>query len=183
MANLVLFTRIEVFSEVAKDPYFEESGTVLEEEKEFMDYLRMNDPEAFERLKDLRGRKPGLYFKAVRRGIREKHLMKRLKKENPIRYERKKEIYKLRKKVRRLSREYKETTLPERKQEIKRVLRETLSKFFDLKQEEKHCIITDLDERLRKLRERVNRRRENKEKIVDRRLNQIISNAEDLGWE
>ncbi len=157
---------------------------VLEEgERQFMEYLRENNPEKFERMKALKTKRPDLYLKIVKKGIKEMYLMKKLKEEDPARYKRKKEILKLRNKKRRLVKEYRKCESAERKEEIKKEIKESLDKLFDLKQEENYCKIADVEKKLKKLRKRGETRKRNKKKIINQRFNQIINNAEDLGWE
>ena len=153
------------------------------EERMFMEYLREKNPEKFEKMRELKTERPHLYLEILQRGIKEKHLMKRLKKEDPARYERKKEILQLRAKNWRLGREYRGCKFAKRKEEIRKEIKESLDRLFDLKQEENYCRITEVEKKLKKLKKRGETRKKNKGKIINQRFNRIINKAEDLGWE
>ena len=128
---------------------------VLEaEERKFMNYVKENDPEKFEIMKNLKMEKPKLYLKIVSNGIKEMHIMRKLKKDDPVRHGRRKKILQLKGKNWRMGREYRKCESAERKEEIKKEIKKSLDKLFDLKQEENFCRIDDVEKKLKELRNR-----------------------------
>lgn len=65
---------------------------------------------------------------------------------------------------------------------IKRELREALTRQFDLQRKRRELEVTRIEERLRKLREQIKKRNDARETIIDRRLDQLVNEAEGLGW-
>ncbi len=66
--------------------------------------------------------------------------------------------------------------------DIKTQLTQVLEKQFDLRQKRHKLEMDELDARIKKLKDLVAKRQENRREIVAKRLDQILSNAEGLGW-
>jgi hypothetical protein len=65
---------------------------------------------------------------------------------------------------------------------IKSQLSEILEKQFDLRQKRHLEEIKALEAKIKKLKDLVEKRQENRREIVSKRLDQILSDAEGLGW-
>jgi len=65
---------------------------------------------------------------------------------------------------------------------IKDDLAQVLQKQFDLRQKRHLDEIKSLEDKIKKLKELVEKRQENRREIVSKRLDQILSDAEGLGW-
>jgi hypothetical protein len=65
---------------------------------------------------------------------------------------------------------------------LKNQLTETLEKVFDLRQKRHAKEIADLEAQVKKLKDLVQRRQENRRDIVAKRLDQIVSDSQGLGW-
>src|SRR5262249_16126341 len=65
---------------------------------------------------------------------------------------------------------------------IKAELRETLVKQFDVQKQRRELELARIEERVRKLREQIKKRNDSRETIIDRRLEQLVDDAEGLGW-
>ena len=65
---------------------------------------------------------------------------------------------------------------------IKEDLSQILEKQFDLRQKRHLDEIKSLEAKVKKLKELVDKRQENRREIVSKRLDQILSDAEGLGW-
>jgi flagellar motility protein MotE (MotC chaperone) len=61
-------------------------------------------------------------------------------------------------------------------------LREVLGKQFDLQRERREQEIAQIEERVRKLRDQLKKRSDNRQKIIDNRIDQILNDADGLGW-
>ena len=65
---------------------------------------------------------------------------------------------------------------------IRAELRETLAKQFDVQKQRRELELARIEERVKKLREQIKKRTDARETIVDRRLEQLVNEAEGLGW-
>ena len=70
----------------------------------------------------------------------------------------------------------------EDRSKIKTQLTEVLEKQFDLRQKRHQDEIKELEAKVKKLKDLVDKRQENRKEIVAKRLDQIMSDAEGLGW-
>jgi hypothetical protein len=61
-------------------------------------------------------------------------------------------------------------------------LRQVLAKQFDVQKQRRELELARIEERVRRLREQIKKRDEARETIIDRRLAQMIDDAEGLGW-
>ena len=66
--------------------------------------------------------------------------------------------------------------------QIKTELQELLEKQFGLRQKRHQEEIAALEAKVKKLKDLVEKRQENRREIIAKRLDQILSNAEGLGW-
>jgi len=66
--------------------------------------------------------------------------------------------------------------------QIKTELTDLLEKQFGLRQKRHQEEIAALEAKVKKLKELVEKRQENRREIIAKRLDQILSNAEGLGW-
>ncbi len=67
-------------------------------------------------------------------------------------------------------------------QELKDKLSDVLEKQFDAQQKIREIEVTRIEERVKKLRELINKRNAARKTIVDRRRQQLIDDAEGFGW-
>jgi hypothetical protein len=65
---------------------------------------------------------------------------------------------------------------------IKKKLTASLEKLFDAQQKRREIEVARIEEQLKNLRLLIKKRTESKEKIIDRRLDQLLQDAEGLGW-
>jgi hypothetical protein len=65
---------------------------------------------------------------------------------------------------------------------IKKKLTANLEKLFDAQQKRREMEVTRIEDQLKKLREVIEKRAKGKDKIIDRRLEQLLQDAEGLGW-
>jgi hypothetical protein len=67
--------------------------------------------------------------------------------------------------------------------ELKGELKKTLEWQFDLQQKRREKELAEVETRVKKLRETLDKRKAAKEQIVTDRVNQLISNLDGLGWQ
>jgi|SRR5579884_274454 len=68
------------------------------------------------------------------------------------------------------------------KEKIRTKLTETLGKQFDARQKRHDAEIAALEAKIKKLKEMVQKRQDNRREIISRRLEQLVREAEGLGW-
>lgn len=79
--------------------------------------------------------------------------------------------------------EYSGSDLDSSDRDAKRqALTELLEKQFDARQQRRELEIKQIEERVKKLREALDKRTSAKQKIIERRLNDLLTDAEGLGW-
>ncbi|HEV3003116.1 MAG TPA: hypothetical protein VGX78_01585 [Pirellulales bacterium] len=78
--------------------------------------------------------------------------------------------------------QYAEAEGDDEKAQIKEKLAAALGKQFSAQQQLREHEIAKIEARVKKLREAINKRNEAKRSIVDKRLDQLIREAEGLGW-
>ena len=81
-----------------------------------------------------------------------------------------------------LAHQYVEAKKEDEKREVRKHLSEVLSHQFDLHIQQQQRELEDLEKRIAKLKEVVKKRIDAKSTIVERRLEQLIQDAEGLGW-
>lgn len=70
----------------------------------------------------------------------------------------------------------------EKKSQLRTQLRETLEKQFQLQEQRREQELVKIEERLKSLRELMQKRKDARQTIIDRRLDQLLRDAEGLGW-
>jgi len=68
------------------------------------------------------------------------------------------------------------------KDKLKAKLTEAIDKQFDLRQKRHETEIASLESQLKKLKDMVQKRQENRKDIVGKRLEQLVRDSEGLGW-
>ncbi len=81
-----------------------------------------------------------------------------------------------------LVRQLREAKTDNDKEKIKTKLSEVLEKQFDLRQKRHTSQIEALEAQVKKLKELVDKRKENRKEIVSKRLDQLQREAQGLGW-
>jgi len=77
---------------------------------------------------------------------------------------------------------YAETEDPAERKTIAAELKETLTKQFDVQRQRRELELGRIEERVKKLREQIKRRNDARDTIIGRRLDQLVTEAEGLGW-
>ncbi len=81
-----------------------------------------------------------------------------------------------------LMREYAQTEDEGQRAKVKTKLADLLNKQFDMQQKRRDQEVAAIEAQLKKLRELMRKRGENRQKIIDNRLDQLVREAEGLGW-
>lgn len=152
------------------------------QEQEVLEYLKQQFPERLERLEDIEDNRPFLYRRTLARLYREMQTLKRVKDNDPERYEELLQERRLEVESLELAQQYKETEDESEKQKIKTRLQKLLYEIFDYRQLNRQKEIERLEKRLAELKEQNDRRQEMKEEIVERRLLQLTGQESVLEW-
>jgi hypothetical protein len=70
----------------------------------------------------------------------------------------------------------------DKKSQLRSQLRETLEKQFQLQEQRRAQELAQIEQRLKSLRELMQKRKDARNEIIDRRLDQLLRDAEGLGW-
>jgi hypothetical protein len=70
----------------------------------------------------------------------------------------------------------------DKKSQLRTQLRETLEKQFQLQEHRREQELVKIEERVKSLRELMQKRQDARETIINRRLDQLLRDAEGLGW-
>jgi hypothetical protein len=81
-----------------------------------------------------------------------------------------------------LTQQYLKAQKTEEKQDIRTKLRDLVNKQFDVRMEQQQKELESLEKELTDLRALMKKRQEAKAAIVDRRIDQLIQDAEGMGW-
>jgi hypothetical protein len=81
-----------------------------------------------------------------------------------------------------LIRKYSDNEDSQVREKAKTALREMLTKQFGLQNQRRELELKRVEERLSKLREQLKRRTDARDQIVDQRLQQLVNEADGLGW-
>jgi hypothetical protein len=84
--------------------------------------------------------------------------------------------------VKSLMREYKRTEDADARGKIKTKLTAALAKQFDAQQKRRDLELTRVEAQLKKLRDLMKKRGEERKTIIDHRVEQLVRDAEGLGW-
>lgn len=144
-------------------------------------WMKENEPTRLERLNEIRQSHPEEYERAMMQVAMEVRDLLTMKQNDPKRYERRMAQRKL---------DYRATELAEKirgagpDQEMaaeRKELKDVLGKLFDLREEDREQELKRLEEELSRLRETMAKRKESKDKIVERRMDELL--GEGLEWE
>lgn len=78
--------------------------------------------------------------------------------------------------------EYRKTSDEDKRAKLKARLTDLLNKQFEAQEQQRNQEIQRLEEQMKKLRELMRRRSEARQSIVDKRAEQLVREAEGLGW-
>jgi len=70
----------------------------------------------------------------------------------------------------------------EDQKQLKSELRDTLAKQFDVQRQRRELELARIEERVQKLRDQIKKRNDARDTIIERRFEQLVSEADGLGW-
>jgi hypothetical protein len=78
--------------------------------------------------------------------------------------------------------DYSQTDDYQKRESLKKQLREVLAKQFDAQRQRREKELEQVEKRLARVRDQLKKRNDSRETIIDRRLESLVSDAEGLGW-
>ena len=153
-----------------------------EQEKEAIEYIRKVYPDRLENLLAIKERRPLLYRTFLSRGYREMRHLEELKEKDPERYDQRMQEKSLDEEARELARQYRESDDESEMARLRDELKALLDKIFDYRQQNRQFEIEKLEKRLAELRETNQKRLDNKNEIVQRRLDQMLARQREWEW-
>ena len=78
--------------------------------------------------------------------------------------------------------QYATADAPDDQKQLKDELRDTLAKQFDVQRERRELELQRIEVRVQKLRDQIKKRNDARDTIIDRRFEQLIDEADGLGW-
>lgn len=157
-------------------------GASEEQVKEFLAFLKEDNPEKYKELMEMKDLKPQLYRRVLFEGIQHYRHMQMLKKEDPEKYKLMKKEMELDQQMRKLSRQYREAESSAVQAQVKKKLMDVLNKLFDIRTRHREEEIEELKSQVEKLSNLMKKRENNKKLIVERKFNEITGANEGLEW-
>jgi len=149
---------------------------------EVLEFLRSWDPYRVQRIEQSRERNPREYMRILQESYFEMKRLQEMQKSNPEAYEEMKKERGLEMQAFQLGEKIRGTEDTAEKDKMKAELKPVLGQLFDLREKRKDQEIARLEADLKRLREQVEKRRTNKESVVERRLRELSGEEPDDDW-
>ena len=164
-----------------------EGAIIFEEnplsEEEIFQWVQQYVPSGVSELKDLKREAPEVYAHRIREVANEIQHLETVKQRHPEMFERLVKAENLEHKSWKLSGEIAHTQDPEKKKQLTAQLKELLGEIFEIRLEERSLEIKELEDEINKIKTLIEKRRANKEAIIDRHLDEMLSaHDETLMW-
>ena len=151
-------------------------------EKKILKIIAEQEPLEVKHLTKLKRINPEEYREILLHAWKEHQFLKRLKKEDPDKYQQVKQRQELERMSRKLAREYRQSDDEQHKKTIKSELRDIIDELFDLREAEKEEEIFRLEKELNKMKKIVKKRQANKKEILNKHLHKLLGIDEYLDW-
>ena len=151
-------------------------------EKKVLEFLREHFPEKKAKLDKAKENNPRRYRKAIWKFSKKYLRLAKLKEKNPEQFKKIIKLEKLKYKTQKLGWEYRKSEDAAQRNGIKKELSKYLDEIFDLKHENQLKRIKKLEEKLNKLREKAEKRKKNKSAIIEKRIEKLTGEGDDLDW-
>jgi hypothetical protein len=151
----------------------EEEAVGEQRETEILEFIKTHQPHMHERLSHVKGERPQMY----RQRMREiSHMY-----ENPEIRDQWVKQSRAQRRVHELTREYRRAKDPE-KGSVKEKLRQALAELFDLNLAQKELHLRKMQEQIVQLKDKIAKRKADKDKLLKRRLDRMTGAEEDEDW-
>lgn len=143
-------------------------------EAKFLAFVKQVDPASMEELARLKALNPEQYQRVVAEGAQRMHFLNELQKRDPSAYQDVVKEIRLEGAVRRLVETYRNAP-SDKKPDLKDQVRQTLSQLFDARETNRRHEMERLEKDLSRMKTSMHERAKNKTTIVNRRLEEMLS--------
>jgi len=152
-------------------------------EEAIIEFVRKHRPDAVEHLRRLRAERPEVYREELREIHEHMQEFRELREQAPDVAEALMKAEHLERESEALAEKIRDTRDPRAREEMIVRLRKTLNAVFELRLKRPELEIRHMMHEIEEIKRMIERRREARERIVERRLRELVTNEEDeLGW-
>ena len=149
--------------------------------EEAIEFVAAEDPQLAQELMELRRHDPDVFMREVFHIIQEKQELERLSQTDQQRYLRALKERELERKSHRLAEEW-HRAAAEAKTDLKGELEAVIDELFDVRELHRSDQIAELERELKRLKEALKTRQENKKTIIESRLKELLGEEDHLRW-
>ena len=153
-----------------------------EEIQDVLDFIETNDPTTYQELMNIKEKMPGEFNIIIGEAVEHKRELDRLKRESPEEYDDVMKIMDYESRERDLSRQYREAPDANDKSRIEAELKGVIKELFDLKLKQRQRELQRLEQELKNIKDEIEKRRINKEQIIQNRFDEITGKNDSLRW-
>lgn len=151
-------------------------------EKTILERIKAEEPEEIEPLRKEKLKNPARYEEQLAKFWNDLGRLERFKRENPARYNNLKKQLQLERDCRSVVQQFRKTNDAAQRAKLRIDLKNYLTELFNLRETEREEKVAELEQELAELREMLAFRAKNKDKIIEKRLNEMIGEGEKLEW-
>ncbi len=144
--------------------------------------IQAEEPDEIEPLQQEKLRNPARYEEQLAKLWDDVRRLEKFKEEVPARYNNLKKQLQLERDCRKLAQEFRKSKDATRKFHIKIDLKNNLTELFNLREAERAGKVTELEQELAQLKEMLAFREKNKDRIIEKRLQEMLAEDEMLRW-
>jgi len=153
-----------------------------DQEKQALEFLRQESPDLIPSLQALQKTQPERYRGELRQALRVQQALQRLQQRDPEHSEELRRERALERQSRDLVRRYKQATQAQEKTALSTDLNGVLDELFELRERHREVMIEHLEKELQTLKQTTEKRRQNKDRILQNRMVELLGADEDLRW-
>lgn len=159
------------------------AGYSMRESEELREFLRTFDPRMAEEMNRLRetGRMEE-YRRLLHEANKRMADLKRMKEHNPDEYERVVKVNRLEQETVEMAHRLREGRTDNPPEKVRETLASGVRELFDLREESREREVKELRRRLEELEKSLEKRKANRERIIERRIRELLGEADDEGW-
>jgi len=153
-----------------------------EQTEKVLDFLRQFHPELFAEAQELREQNPPEFMRLIDRMAREMQELAELRRRDPRRFELTRQDRQLERESLELAEQIRDAADPDEAAELRQRLREVLQQAFDVRMELRRLEAEEIRRKLERLEKILDARAAAKDKIVERRLRQLLREGDEWEW-
>lgn len=153
-----------------------------EQIKSFESWLKTEDPDKYSEIQEMKSNNPEIYKRIVFEGVRHYSFLKMMQKKDPESYQRLLKEMKLDGKLRRLSKEYRDSKDEAKKKELKAQMKPVVEQLFDIRTQNREREVKEISKKVKQLQEMIQKRKTNKNTIIERKLQEVTGEMQGMEW-